>query len=163
MKLIERVEQPYMEDRWINVDFVPYTDFCWLIYQFQRKGVVYCMAAKLDGQGKRISEPIELDTTKIGWSANNKIYTTVYSEDKKRIMIFKINSRNPKNFVFTTLLFDNELKMLDKARMNLEMVERNEYFTDFLLRNEGDLVFGKFIRRSGNDFISDLRFVVQEG
>jgi len=162
MNLIERVQQVYMEDRWINVDFVPYPDFCWLIYQFQRHGVVYCMAAKIDGKGKRISEPIELDTTKIGWSANNKIYTTVFSEDKKRIAVFKINSKNQKNFMFTTMLFDNELHMLDKARMNLEMVERNEYFTDFLVSNQGDLVFGKFIRKSGNDYISDLRFVVKK-
>ncbi len=37
MKLVERVKLDYMDDRWINVDFVPYPDHVWMIYQFQRK------------------------------------------------------------------------------------------------------------------------------
>src|SRR5690242_21909946 len=37
MKLVERVKLEYVDDRWINVDFVPYTDHVWMIYQFQRR------------------------------------------------------------------------------------------------------------------------------
>src|SRR5690349_17613154 len=37
MKLIERVKLGYMDDRWINVDFIPYANHAWMIYQFQRK------------------------------------------------------------------------------------------------------------------------------
>ena len=28
MKLVERVPLDFSEDRWINVDFIPYTDYC---------------------------------------------------------------------------------------------------------------------------------------
>jgi hypothetical protein len=39
MKLVERVKLEYVDDRWINVDFVPYTDHVWMIYQFQRRSI----------------------------------------------------------------------------------------------------------------------------
>jgi hypothetical protein len=158
MKLIDRVKQTDAEERWINVDFISYPDFAWMIYQYQRKNLVYCMAVKVDGKGKRISEPIEIDTTRIGWSANNKIYSTIYSDDKKKILIFKINNRNQSNFRITTLLFDNQLSLQQKVTMDMPMEERNEYFSDFLIDNEGELFFAKFIRR-GNDQISDISMV----
>lgn len=162
MKLIERVKLDYLDDRWINVDFVPYTDHVWMVYQFQRKSIVYCMAVKLNEKAKRLTEPVEVDTTRIGWSANNKIYTTVFSDDKQQIMIFKINSRNPKNFLFTTMLFNADLQLQAKHRMNMPMEERNDYFTDFLLGNDGDLVFGKFVRKNGSDYVSELRMILKK-
>ena len=162
MKLVERVKLDYMDDRWINVDFIPYANHCWMIYQYQRRGVVYCMGVKLDQNAKAMGDPIELDTTRIGWAANNKIYTTVYSDDKQKIMVFKINSRNPKNFVFTTLLFNTDMQLQYKHRMDMPMEERNDYFTDFLLDNEGDLVFGKFIRKNGGDFVTDLQLITKK-
>lgn len=162
MKLKERVKLDYQNDRWINVDFVPYQDHVWMIYQLQRKSLVYCMAVKLDGNAKPLGDPIELDTTKIGWAANNKIYTTLFSDDKEKIMVFKINNKNPKNFLFTTLLFDKDLNLQNKHFINMPMEERNDYFTDFLLDNEGDLVFGKFIRRGGSDYISDLYMILKK-
>lgn len=162
MKLIDRVKQTDMDDRWINVDFIPYPDFAWMIYQYQKKSVVYCMAVKIDGRGKRVTDPIELDTTRIGWSANNKIYTTMFSDDKSKIMVFKVNNRNPNNFVFTTLLFSDKLEMAKRHVMNLPMEERNDYFTDFFVDNDGDMVFGKFIRRSGSEIISDAYLVTKK-
>jgi len=162
MKLVERVKLDYMDDRWINVDFVPYSDFVWMIYQFQRRGIVYCMGVKLNAQAKQLAEPMELDTTRIGWAASNKIYTTVFSDDKQKILVFKINNRNPKNFIFTTLLFNKDLQLQQKQQMSLPMEERNDYFTDFLVDNDGDMVFGKFIRRNGGDNISDLNLIVKK-
>lgn len=162
MTLSKRVNVNPNNERWINVDFVAYPDDAWMIYQYQQKSILYCMAIKVDGNGKLLSKPIELDTTRIGWSANNKIYTTVYSDDKKQIMIFKINSRNQKNFIFTTLLFDDQLQLKNKQQLNIPMEERNDYFTDFLLDNDGGLVFGKYVRKGGGDFITNLSLVTKE-
>src|SRR5687767_12660833 len=108
MKLVKKVKHEYLpDDRMINVDFFPYPDFIYMIYQYQRRNVVHCAAVKLDGMGQKISDPVELDTAAIGGSANNKIYTTLSSEDKQKIIIFKINSRNRDRFVITTKLYNN--------------------------------------------------------
>jgi hypothetical protein len=160
MKLIDRINLN-KSNRWVNVDFIPYPDHAWMIYQYQEKNILYCMGVKLNSQGKMMTDPIELDTTKIGWSANNKIYSTIFSDDKKKVMVFKINSKNQKNFVFTTLLFDEELKLQSKHQLSMPMEEKNDYFTDFLLDNDGDMVFGKFIRKGNSDFITDLKLIVK--
>ena len=159
MKLLNRVELNYMNDKWINVDFIPYPDHATMIYQYQRKNVVYCMAVKLDQDGKRLTDPVELDTTRIGWSANDKIYTTSYSDDKQKVMIFKINSKNQSSFLFSTFLYNADLQLIESHRLSLPMEEKNDYFTDFLLDNQGGLMFGKYSKKNGNDYITGLKIV----
>jgi hypothetical protein len=162
MKLKDRVKLDFTPDQQlINVDFVAYADFFYIIYQYQKRSIVHCVVAKLDGNAKRLMDPVELDTTQIGFAANNKIYTTVNSDDKQRIMVFKINSRNQKNFMFTTLLYNNNLELIGKYRMDMPMEERNDFFTDFLLTNEGELVFGKFVRQNFNEYITKLSVVIK--
>ena len=162
MKLIERVSQDFLPEKYINVDFIQYTDFCYMIYEYQRKNIVHCSAVKIDGTGKRVSEPVDLDTTLINSSASNKIYTTIFSEDKQHIMVFKINSHNPKNYVFTTFLFDRQLELIDRHRLDIAMDEKNEMFTNFLLDNDGEMVFARFQRNSANgEYISKVALVTK--
>ncbi len=161
MKLQEKVDVNKERQKWVNVDFIPYTDDVWMIYQYQQKSILYCMAVKIDGNGKMLTKPIELDTTRIGFAADNKIYTTIYSDDKKKIMVFKINSKNSKNFVFTTILFDEQLQEKDRHILNMPMEERNDYFTDFLLDNDGAMVFGKYVRKGGGDYITNLSLITK--
>ncbi len=149
------------DDRMINVDFFPYPDHAWMIYQYQRRSVVYCMAARIDGMGRKTGELVELDTTHLGFAADNKIYTVISSEDKKKIGVFKINSRNRQLYLMTTLLYNEKLELLRKSKLQIPMEERNENLSDFCLDNEGDLVFSKFLRQ-GNDNISTASFIIKK-
>ena len=73
MRMVKRVKHEYLpDDRMINVDFFTYPDFIYAIYQYQRRNIVHCAAVKLDGMGQKISDPVELDTTSLGGSGNNK-------------------------------------------------------------------------------------------
>ena len=162
MKMIKKVKHEYLpEERMINVDFFPYSDFVYMIYQYQKRNVVHCAAVKLNGNGEKITDPLELDTTWIGGSANNKIYTTLSSDDKQKLIIFKINSRNRDNFVITTKLFNDRLEMLDKTVLNMPMEERNDHLGEFALDNAGNLVFSKFYRTS-NESISKAYMVIKK-
>lgn len=162
MLQVAKTEQEYIpnNDRVVNIDFFPYADFCYLVYQYQRKNVVYCMASKVDGNGRRVGEVMELDTTHIGFSANNRIYTAITSEDKSKISVFKINNRNRKLFIMTTLLYNNKLEVQKKSRLEIPMEERTENLGDFSLDNDGDMVFCKFFRNS-NDNISRATLMVK--
>ena len=54
MKVVNKEEHEYVPDeRMINVDFFPYLDFAYMVYQYQKRNVVYCNAVKVDGQGKK--------------------------------------------------------------------------------------------------------------
>ena len=161
MKEVTKVDQDYIpDDRLINVDFFPYNDFFYAIYQYQKRNVVYCMAAKINGSGKRVSDVMELDSSHIGFSANNKIYSVVSSEDKTKVMVFKINSRNKENYVVTTDLFDDSLRLLKKSTITMPMDDRNEYLDEFYADNEGDFVFTKFYRQN-SDIISRASIVIK--
>ncbi len=162
MKLVEKVKHEYMPDeRLINVDFYPYSDFIYMIYQYQKKNIVYCNAVKLDGLGKKISEPVELDTSLISGMNSNKIYTSLSSEDRQKIIIFKINSKNRQRYIITTKLYNDKLELLKRTALSMSMEERNDYLGEFVIDNEGNLVFSKYYRTS-NENISKAYMVVKK-
>jgi hypothetical protein len=154
MKMVKKVKHEYLPDeRMINVDFFPYPGFIYMIYQYQKRNIVHCAAVKMDGMGNKISEPVELDTSLMGGSINNKIYTSLTSEDKQRIIVFKINSRNRDKFLITTKLYNDKLELLKRTVLTMPMDERNDHLGEFALDNAGNLVFTKFYRTS-NESIS---------
>ncbi|HWC53569.1 MAG TPA: hypothetical protein VG676_08310 [Chitinophagaceae bacterium] len=162
MQQVAKVEQDYLPDydRMINVDFFAYSNFFYMIYQYQKRNIVYCIGVKLDGNGKRVSDVMEMDTTRIGFAANNKIYTVLSSEDKSKLIVFKINSKNKKMYYMTTMLYDNNLQLLKKSRLSIPMEDHDDFLNEFYLDNDGDLVFTKFLR-SNNDNISEASFVIK--
>ncbi|MEO6220885.1 MAG: hypothetical protein ABIO81_10685 [Ginsengibacter sp.] len=160
MKLKERIDLDFMPDKTLNVDFVAYPDFAYLIYQFQKKNILYCMAAKIDGEGKLLKEPFELDTTYISFFADNKIYSTINSEDKSKIMIYKIQKKNDK-FNFTTSLFTDSLTLINKTRIETLYEDRKDVFSDFLIDNDGNFVFTKATKSSSRDYLEDVFLITK--
>lgn len=149
MKQVAKVEQDYIPDsRLIDIDFLPYSDFVYLIYQYQKKNVVYCDAVKVDGSGKRVSEVIPLDTAHIGFGGNSKVYTVINSEDKSKLMLFKINTKNKSAFAVSTMLYNDDLNLIKRSAFIVNMQEYKDYLDEFTIDNEGDLAFAKFARNN---------------
>src|SRR5690242_4260077 len=42
MKLLNRTDLQFMPDNTLNVDFVTYPDFAWMIYQYQKRNTIHC-------------------------------------------------------------------------------------------------------------------------
>src|SRR6187399_3006479 len=161
MKMIKKVKHEYLpDDKMINVDFFAYPEHIYAVYQYERRNIVHCAAVKLDGMGQKISDPVELDTTSLGGSGNNKIYTVLASEDKQKIIIFKINSKNRENFIITTKLYNNNLELQKKTILSMLMDDRNDHLGEFVMDNEGNLVFTKFYR-SSNESISKASLIIK--
>lgn len=156
MKLVDKVKLTFLPDRVLSTSLLTYKNFFYLFYQFQRKNIMYCMAAKFNGDGKMDADPVELDTTKISYFSNNKIYTVINSEDKQRIAIFKINSRRDDNYKVTTVLFDAALTRLNKTVLNVPMPEKNDFLTEFSLSNKGAIIFARASGTSQNENISKI-------
>ena len=161
MKLVQRVALTFLPDRWSNIDFVQYPDFFYLLCEYQKKNIVHLIAYKMDGQAQRMGEPVELDTTLVSGSNTSKIYTNIFSEDKQRLMSVKINTRNPKTFLFTSFLFDKNLELLDRHRIPMLVQDHADYFANFELDNEGQLVFTRFARLGGGEYLNHVAFVIK--
>ncbi|HEX8331733.1 MAG TPA: hypothetical protein VF622_03880, partial [Segetibacter sp.] len=161
MKQKDRVALDFLPDRIINADFLAYPDFSYMIYQFQKKNIVYCMAAKLNDSGKIVGKPVQLDTTSISFFASNKLYSFVHSDDKQYISIFKINSKNEKNHLLTTSLFNKDLRLLQKDFMSIAMPERNDLLTQFHVDNDGNLIFTRAVQSQQEDVIQKLFLLIK--
>ena len=117
MKLIDKVNMSFLPGRLINSEIIPYKDFFYFVYQYQKRNIVNCAAAKIDGDGKIIGDPVILDTTAISFFASNKIYNLLYSENKQRIAVYKINSKDDQKYIFTSHLFDASLNSLSNLQL----------------------------------------------
>ncbi|MES2329425.1 MAG: hypothetical protein V4539_07480 [Bacteroidota bacterium] len=163
MQVIDKVKLNFLDYRVLNSEFVQYPDFVYMIYQYQKRSIMYCMAVKLDAGGKKIGDPVELDSTdNINYSANNKIYSVINSEDKQKLMIFKINTKNDKAHVLTTCLFDKELKLIKKSRLSINMPQRNDFLSEFSLDNDGDLVCVRASGTASNDNINKISLLTKQ-
>ncbi len=163
MVQVQKTVQAHLpaNEQMINIDFVAYSQTAWMIYQHQKKNVVYCMAAQVDATGNLVGEPQELDTSMVRTLSPQTVYTTLVSEDRKRIMVFKVNSRNRQLFRLSTLLFNDQLQLLRRSDLTIPMVEREETLGNFTLDNAGNLAFFK-IHRTPNENVDHLVFHYKE-
>lgn len=154
-----RIDLQFLPDRIINSDFIAYSDYSFMIYQYHKKGVLHCTLAKFNADGKLISEPTDLDTTEISFANENKIYSVINSDDKKKIMVFKIKKQHDKAYQMTTMLYNNQFTLIKKTQFAMQINDRDGLFTDFLLDNDGDMVFGRCGRVSGREYINEVNLL----
>lgn len=158
MNTLKTVDLDFVPEKTFNVDFVAYPDFFYMIYQYQQRNILHCMVVKMNENLDKITEPTEVDTTRIPVMSNNKIYSLIHSEDKQRIMLFKIQTRNQR-FDMVSLLFDKEFKLLNKRRHIEDFNERKENYDNFLLGNDGGLFYTHEIQSGFRDYTSGLELV----
>ncbi|HCT23126.1 MAG TPA: hypothetical protein DIW54_07250, partial [Chitinophagaceae bacterium] len=159
MRQVEKNRLDFLPDRIFNADFLAFPDFYYMFYQYQKRNIVYCMAVKMDDKGKKVGEPVIMDTTDVTFSSNNRIYTVIFSEDKSKILAYKINAKNDKAHTVTTMLFDKQLDLLRKTRFVVNMPERNDFLEEFQVDNDGDLVFLRASGSAQNDNINKLSLI----
>jgi hypothetical protein len=151
MKEINRVQMTYMPDRVINVDLLTVKDSAYLFYQYQKKSIVYCQYVKFDQLGKTSYEPVFVDTALVKSSTDNKIFNVLFSDDKQKICVFKLLNQKDRKYVFSTNVFTQQMLLLKSSRFDFPMQEKNDFVTSFLLDNDGNLIFGKFVRTGSGE------------
>lgn len=155
MQLISNTPMDFLPNKFLGIDFLNYKDFIYVFYQYQKRNVVYFMAAKIGGDGKLIEEPIKLDTTVINYNSRSKLYSIVTSENKDHLLIFKINSKNSRNFKVSSLLFSKDLQLKNYSEFGVPMFQ-GEILSEFNLDNNGKLVFARSFRNNPNASINEL-------
>lgn len=159
MKEISKNKMEFLPDKIINSDIIAYRDFFYFIYQYQKRNIVYCMAAKMNGDGKMIGEPVQLDTTAISFFATNKIYNLIYSENKQRIVVYKVNTKDQTHYPFTACLFDTALNLIYKNTVEVPMPGDNDFLTQFAVDDAGTVVAIRANSHSQNGTIEDITLI----
>lgn len=160
LKLKEKTNLSFLPERVIDAEFVCYSDFSYMIYEYQRRNTLHCMAVTLDSLGRAVGQPRELDTTSVSIFSDNKIYNLSVSEDKQKITIYKIQRKNDK-FYYTTILLNNRLELQRKSRMLLSYDDRRNTLSDFFTDNDGDFVFALGHKATLKDYIDEVSLMVK--
>ncbi|PWV48404.1 hypothetical protein [Chitinophaga sp. S165] len=162
MQLKSRVKLDFLPKKLISADFISYGDKVFMLYQFQRKDAVYSFCATMDGNARFSDAPVMVDSTRIGfYSKDNKVYSVEYSEDKNKIMVYKINQDKENDNVFYTFLYDSAFHLINNSRVSLPMESKKSFLSNFNLTNEGDLIFNKLERTNNRDYIVSGNLIIK--
>ena len=159
MKELSNERLKFVPDKIINSDFITYPDHFWMIYQHQRNSVLHCSAVKMNAMGEQVGETLALDTVKIGVRSNDGIYSTVHSEDKKRILLYKMLERDNKLHLVTKL-YDADMKLLDSTRAIFNYNDRKDIYSPFQVANDGTIFYTKELKSGVRESVSQLEIVV---
>jgi hypothetical protein len=155
MAIKESIKLDFVSDRTINIDFIKYTDNFLMIWQYERGNVTYCNGAKMDGNGKVLGNVLLLDSTKIGLFGNKVYYTTTWSEDKKKILVYKTQTRS-NSYNLVTKVFDENFLLQDSTRSNIDFNSNRESFGDLQINNEGTYAYVRLKENARQEYINSV-------
>ncbi len=155
MVIKETIKLDFISDKTTNIDFVTYADYFLMVWQYQKGNVTYCKAAKMNGAGQLQGNVLDLDTTKTGVFSNTTYYNLTWSEDKKKILLYKTQSRND-NFSLVTKVYDQNLLLQDSTRRTLDYNNYRESFGDLQIDNDGNFIFTKLKENARQEYINTL-------
>ncbi|HMO33615.1 MAG TPA: hypothetical protein PKE63_01255 [Lacibacter sp.] len=156
----EKVNLDFIPERVGSVDFFTGPNSLLLVYQYQRKSIAYCMGVQLDANGRTIGEPLVLDTTHTSATSESKIYSVIASDDRQKLMVFKMRNRFRDEFQFQTLLLSSTLMPIRRAGFVYVLENNKESIADFYLDNDGNFLFTHVIRPGQREYISKARLSV---
>ena len=161
MKELSNERLKFVPDKVLNADFITYPEHFLMIFQHQRNSILYCKAVKMNASGEKIGEVMTLDTLRIGLRSADGVYSTVYSEDKKRILVYKMLEKN-NTLLLVTRLYDADLKLLDSTRATFDYNDRKEVYSPFQVANDGTIFYAKEIKTGSRENISQLQVVTHK-
>jgi hypothetical protein len=155
MLIKENIKLDFISDRTSNIDFIKYPDNFLMIWQYEKGNTTFCKAARMNANGQMIGTVYNLDSTKLGFFSTKVYYSTMWSEDKKRILIYKTQSKSETYYVVSKV-YDENLALLDSTKHTLDYNNNRESFTDLIINNEGTIAFCKLKENARQEYINTV-------
>ena len=138
MKWVESKALDIIPDKIIDLDIVKSKDRFHIVWEEQHGCVISCYAATFNPDAALMYQPVLLDTTEISWTSEKKIYTTVYSDDKSKLLIYKRYVKKG-DMVWSAKTYNNEFQQMDSIRYVAPFNKRKNYMTDAVVDNAGNI------------------------
>lgn len=155
MAVMQTVRADFISDRAVNVDFIAYPDYFLMFWQHDKGNTTRFHGAKINEDGQLVGSVLELDAFKTSLFSNRSSYGLTWSEDKKKILLYRIQERNDV-YDLTTKIYDESLAVQDTAANIIDYNQRREYFSGLQVSNEGALVFTKVKHNARAEYINSL-------
>ena len=155
MSIKEEIKLDFISDRTFNIDFITYPDHFLMVWQYEKGSTIYCKAANMNGAGQLIGSVMELDTTKQSVFSNKASYAFTWSEDKRKLLLYKIQTRND-TYYQATKVYDDNFKLLDSSRRIINYNDNREDFGELQIDNDGNILFAKVKENARQEYINTL-------
>jgi hypothetical protein len=160
MVIKETVKLDFVSERTYNIDFIKYPDYFLMVWQYEKGNTTYCKAAKMNGLGKIVGNILDLDTTKTGFFGTKTYYGFTWSENKKKILVYKTMSKNDVYHICAKV-YNEDLMLQDSSRQAIPY-ENRESFDDMQVDNDGNVVFTKLKENARQEYINTLELNIKK-
>ena len=155
MQLTKEMKIADIPDKAYDLDFVKGNDFLIVIYQYQKNNIIYCGVNKLNNLGTPVGNSKIIDTSRVGFFSDNKIYSSTSSDDKKQILIYKRNIKADQIYL-SAITLDANLNIVNRYKEQLPINVRKESYSDFYINNDGMFVYCKQEFQRSGDYLNAL-------
>ncbi len=161
MAIKEDVKLDFISDRTYNIDFVTYPDHFLMVWQYEKGNIIYCKAASMNIEGKLMGSVMDLDTTKQGIFSNKTSYSFTWSEDKKKLLLYKIQTKTDV-YNQVTKVYDDKFTLLDSSRRTINFNDNREDFGDLQIDNDGIILFTKIRTNARQEYVNTLEMIFKK-
>ncbi|ULQ52684.1 hypothetical protein [Flavihumibacter fluvii] len=161
MHVVKTVNLDVFPEKIISINYVTYSDRIVFFYEYQKRRNVFLDCIEVGPDGKYLRKAQTLDSTEVSMFSNNKIYSVINSDDKQKILLFKVNSSDSHKFLITSFLYNSKLELITRNQSEVKMGDKDDYFSDFHLSNAGELVVAKFIKAGNSEYISGVTMMIK--
>jgi hypothetical protein len=138
-----------------KTEFLNYPDKFYLVSQYQQGNFAHLNFHLGDADGKVAAEPIFRDSLPLPFRSvadtkpllqddwDRPSYLVIRSEDRQWIMALHVNILPDKGHILYTTLLDKNLQIVERNELFFRPLDDGGNFTEFILDNDGDLVFAQ--------------------
>lgn len=138
----------------IDVDILSYSDNIKLVYQYKEDKNIKCELIHIDENGDWVSEPKMLDMTP-ALSGNNRVFNMSISEDKQRILIYKMH-RIGDSLHWSNRLYDTAFEVKDISTFSMPFQKDNSSVSEVMLANNGAMAFAYMTSNSRKEKVNKI-------
>ena len=163
MRVIGKKTLPDIPSEIIATNFITYSDEFMLFFQYQKKNILYLKLLKFNQNAEPVGDVTDVDTSLVeSNTADPKTFKILVSENKQQIMTFKLNKLDKITYRFNSILFNKSCAVQHISKGILHTVGKNEFFSEFILDNDGNLAALWQTGTMQNDNISSVTIMVKK-
>lgn len=161
MSIKQNIKLDFISDKAFNIDFVTSPENFLMVWQYEKGNTTYCKGAKMNGVGQLVGNVIDMDFTKTSFLSPKTFYNLAWSENKKKILMYKTHQRNDM-LELGIKVYDENFTLLDSSAKSIDFNERRESFSELQIDNEGTVVFTKSSENARPEYIHGLDLFVKK-
>ncbi len=161
MGLVRKVDLSVLPKDVLGVDFLNTGSNIVLIYQYMVNGKLFVAGTNLDEEVKMVSEPKILDSLFIENISEFPLFKLIINPAKNLMMLTYLQQSTENLTRMSTVMYQQNLELVEKSDLLVFTPNGSDKLNQFLLDNEGNLVFLRNVLNEESDALERSDILVK--